>query len=118
MRLLPAREGEDADGNEKLKREKSDTEKLVVCGEAANGKITWHQEGFLRPSGDDMDCRIYIRRGGQLRGPKLLTIPVPDGSGDIRIGLEKVSDNLVRICIGESNLNSYTSSDIINVLTD
>ncbi|MBR0398497.1 MAG: hypothetical protein IJI10_09545 [Eubacterium sp.] len=109
---------EDADGNEKLKRDRTDKVKIALCGDVSVGGIVWCQEGFLRPQTDVMDCRIYIKRGSQIRGPKLLNVPVPDGTGDIRIGMEKVSDCLIRICIGEEKTQSYTSSEPINVLTE
>ncbi len=109
---------EDADGNEKLKRDRTDKVKIAACGDVPSGEIVWCQEGFLRPHTDIMDCRIYIKRGSKTRGPKLLKLPVPEGKGDIRIGMEKVSDCLIRICIGEKGTQSYTNSETINVLTE
>ena len=106
---------EDDQGNEQLKRDRTDQVPLAAFGALQEGLISWNSEGFLRPLTARMDCSIYIRRGAGNEKSLRLDLPVPAGTGDVRIGIERTDDLHVKICVGETG--AYSQSDEINVLT-
>ena len=104
----------DSSGNQSLQRERTENIPLGTCGDLPFGQIRWYPEMFVRPHAGMLECFYYIRRGTVSDGMRSLQIPLPDGKGDIQIGVMQIRTGVVCFCIGNGSM--YTRSAEIDVL--
>ena len=96
-----------------LKLAKTDMIRLAACNETAVGMVRWYPEDFVRPHTPSLELTYYVQKAG---GPKVthpISLPLPPGDGDIRVGILKKYEGVVTLCVGTEDI--YSESEKIDV---
>ena len=104
------------DGKDTLRVDHEDRISLGAFSKFDEGEVHWYPEGFLRPLTPALECSVFVRRGSESERVKKVSVPLPEGAGDIHIGMTRGGVGSFRVCIG--NAQKYNLSDQIPVLGD
>ena len=104
----------DERGMDSLRMDHDDRLSLGKFDKLDEGEERWYPEGFLRPLSPALECSVFVRRGSAGERVSRLVIPLPEGSGDIHIGVTRAGKGTVRFLIG--NADRYSESEEIPVL--
>ena len=102
------------DGKDALRLDHEDKISLGSYSKFDEEEIHWYPEGFLRPLTPELECSVFVRRGSEAERVRKVSVPLPQGAGDIHIGMMRSGTGAVRVCIG--NAQDYNCSEEIPVL--